>query len=822
MSANMSARLVVTADARQVVTASQQAQTSMQALVNRTTQVDRASRGAAESARAFGAATDSAGDQVERLRLQIDPLYAAQQRLSSQTDLVALAFRRGEIPLELHDQMLEQLQGEYRRTAVAQGVMVQGTGQTSAAMRLLGVNAQQAQQGMRMLPFQLNQMAQMGAVTGQWMQAVSIQLPDILQGFGAARLVFLGTAVGLASAFLPALIRTVRGSREAADAVKTFDQSLTELQDGIGQVDSATEILRRSSADLTAEYGRMAQAVRDLAQEELELGLARIERALQDALMNVQDVTSRIARGIRRDVEGEGLGNTSTNEIMDISRALAEVERQFGVTGAAAEPLVWAMQQLDRADTFDEQRLALERIGDILAANNIPLSAIPESLFQAMQRANEFASAMVEAEAKTDEAAAAVDPLEQALRNAAAAAQLLGGTDMSSGIVAALGVARELSDLLQISYATAFQIASMGPTGVSGPDAAISQIRDRGTGLGAPLTGVVSTWRTPEPPASRGGGGGSGGGGGLSEHARTVQDIERRMRQLTRSYADDTEAANAWREEALANLDAASAGYEDFAAQVEMIYGEMLADAYQADLERREDWRAGIQRGLDQILEDQLTWADTWENVVTGAIERGEDAWVDWVTTGRLSLSELVDFAIAEFARLAYQQAIQPALSGIFGSLSGMFGGGGGGGLFGGRGLFGGAAIKSHSGSIVGAGSTMASLGAMGPRDELAVVERGQGIFTPRQMENADALLRALASRPARAEGGVIVAPRIEVNNYSSARVETRERADGSTEINIMDQVEREMAGRMQQPGSALNRALRAQGVRPVFGNGRS
>jgi hypothetical protein len=291
----------------------------------------------------------------------------------------------------------------------------------------------------------------------------------------------------------------------------------------------------------------------------------------------------------------------------------------------------------------------------------------------------------------------------------------------------------------------------------------------------------------------------------MSDHERTVADIERRLRRLSLSYDADIEAAERWRETSLANLDATATGYEEFVANVEVIYGELLADAYAADLERREDWRAGIQRGLDELIEDQMTWADAWENIVTGTIERGEDAWVEWVTTGRLSLQELVDFALEQFARLAYQRAIQPALTGIFDALGGVLGGGAPTPM-----------VKSHSGSIMGAGSTMTSMSMLGTRDELAVIERGQGIFTPRQMENADALIRAIASRPP-AAAGVLVQPKIEVNNYSSANVETRERADGTTEINVMDQVEREMAGRMQTAGSPLNRALRQDwSMRPV------
>jgi lambda family phage tail tape measure protein len=850
---DMNARLIVTADARQVVTATQAAQTSMQGLVNRTTQVDRASRSAAESARAFGVATDGAGDQVQRLRAQIDPLFAAQQRLESQTDLVALAFRRGEIPLELHDQLLERLQAEYRRTEAAQELLTRATG------RFTTVTAGGAG-GMQNFAFQLQDIfTQVGAGT-PIMVSLGQQLPQLLSGFGT-----LGAMLGLvASAAIP-LATVMFGlgyqSRRAADEVRTAAEIMEEA---LSRVHSAQQLFQDNALsnidELVARYGRLNES------------LLTYLRALNERELRETRIAAR--QGVNAtfdEFDTTGFGQAIAQREALIASLRTQIEQAFvdqAISGVLDEGrLEWLRGRLEEALDFSDVAISLdidpatfERIRDLeteirraMATDNFVLARdlaielrevldatgadslavvldaaidVEGILRQLVQTIEEGDEGIAEIEARLAEAAEKGGDLDAALgeavRNgnllvtaigAAAAADLTGLNTQVAFLMQRLGLAAD--EAIRLNNAlpgSGGMVQAPGLSfGLGGVDTqAFGDFGNVTLGFGQLPDNrrTVQTLPQADDPPGRGG---SGGGGGQSDHDRTVADIERRIRRLARSYEADIEAANAWRTEALANLDATAAGYEEFAAQVEVIFGEMLAEAYEADLDRREDWRAGIRRGLDQLLEDQMTWADAWENVVTGTIERGEDAWVEWVTTGRLSLQEIVDFALEQFARLAYQRAIQPALGGIFDFFGGMFGPASGPSL-----------VKSHSGSLAGVTSTRATVGGLGRNEELAVIERGQGIFTPRQMENADALLRALASRPASAEGAVLVQPKIEVNNYTSSRVETSERADGTTEINIMDQVEREMAGRMQVPGSPLNRALRTQGVRPVYGNGRA
>jgi len=64
------------------------------------------------------------------------------------------------------------------------------------------------------------------------------------------------------------------------------------------------------------------------------------------------------------------------------------------------------------------------------------------------------------------------------------------------------------------------------------------------------------------------------------------------------------------------------------------------------------------------------------DGIADGAIKNLEDSFVDFVRTGRLEITSLVDYMIEQFARLAFQNTIGNALDGLFGSIFGAVLGG--------------------------------------------------------------------------------------------------------------------------------------------------
>lgn len=96
----------------------------------------------------------------------------------------------------------------------------------------------------------------------------------------------------------------------------------------------------------------------------------------------------------------------------------------------------------------------------------------------------------------------------------------------------------------------------------------------------------------------------------------------------------------------------------------------------------------------------------------------------------------------------------------------------------------------------------------LGSGEMPAIIQKGEGIFTPRQMNNADELFRALAGMAAMGGSG-----RVAVNIYPlpGERAETRERrnADGSVDFDvIMRQVDQTLAGQIAEGRSETGRAI--------------
>lgn len=99
-----------------------------------------------------------------------------------------------------------------------------------------------------------------------------------------------------------------------------------------------------------------------------------------------------------------------------------------------------------------------------------------------------------------------------------------------------------------------------------------------------------------------------------------------------------------------------------------------------AFLETQTDALSGFELGLLRVQEEFTNLADLAANTVVNAFREAENALVEFVQTGRLSFSSLIDSIIADLTRLAVRSAITAPLANALGFGSfGMSGGNGGG-----------------------------------------------------------------------------------------------------------------------------------------------
>ena len=265
-------------------------------------------------------------------------------------------------------------------------------------------------------------------------------------------------------------------------------------------------------------------------------------------------------------------------------------------------------------------------------------------------------------------------------------------------------------------------------------------------------------------------------------------------------------------------------------AQVtEQQYSRATEDAVLRRLSAEKDWVSGAERALISYRRSIEDSATAMEQGLTRALKSTEDAFVKWATTGKLSATDLFNTIAEEAVRAAYRMAIVAPLFGAAGAGSGLFGGmiASLGGLFSNGGTSAGGSVPvpdtgnfaiAHSGGLIGLDlletrSFNPSVFANAPRfhggglvggERPIVAKVGEGVFTPKQMDNADRILSAAISQPA---VGVVV----NVNNNASgtqARAEQSQGPDGRIHLDVIVE---ELEGRMTR------RIGRGEGMAPML-----
>ncbi|WP_127142837.1 phage tail tape measure C-terminal domain-containing protein [Pelagibacterium montanilacus] len=313
-----------------------------------------------------------------------------------------------------------------------------------------------------------------------------------------------------------------------------------------------------------------------------------------------------------------------------------------------------------------------------------------------------------------------------------------------------------------------------------------------------------------------------GTGAEIDQLARQAEQLIARLRSAGEEYAATMESLNAMLGRGLIDQETynravgevvikraeASATEAEYAEALDLVndarergilseqeYTRTIEDLTRRRLEAQNDWAAGFQLGMMNLAGRNRDFANDVASAWTDAFSSAEDAIVSLVQTGEADFKSLVDSILADLLRLSIRQGITGPLSGM---LSGLMGGGGA--MIGGQsvaytpGL--GYTPVAHAGWMVGrgnppgmrpaqtAGLDRFHIGGLNRGERMVVAQDGEGIFTPRQMDNADAMFRSMMAvveklaSPVRAgQGGA--APRIEIHNHSGQPVRTETGRDG-------------------------------------------
>lgn len=319
---------------------------------------------------------------------------------------------------------------------------------------------------------------------------------------------------------------------------------------------------------------------------------------------------------------------------------------------------------------------------------------------------------------------------------------------------------------------------------------------------------------------------------------RVVAGLDAALRSLEPSYSRSVAEAEEWATATREALAEAGLDASLYAERIDEVLGLRLARAYEDDLSRRRDWAAGVERGLKGLREETEDFASASETAIRDFSKAGEDAFVTMATGGKLAVRDLVDSVLEDFARLAYRKTIGAGIDSLLGKALGGLGsaltGSGAptvtaddvpfipvgefhtGGV---AGISGGASrrVRASAADILGAPRYHG--GGVAGDEVLSVLKRGEPVFTPRQFDNMNGLIAGLAANAARPAA----APKIEVHTHTETpmRVEQRQTGNGGTRIDIFEQAEAKMAGRVRaKQGPLYDSIVSATNARPSFSGG--
>ena len=295
---------------------------------------------AATAAIAHAKAVRDDKQRIDALRASIDPAFRSSQRFAQAQAQIDAALRKGLISQGRANSMMVQAKQAYTEATVS--------------VDRFGQSAGQRQFVMKNLAFQLNQIGQQGAVTGNYLGALSIQLPDILASFG-----LWGVLIGGATAVLgPMVVELLK----LESATKAVERAQEELGQAMTDVRSSTDRARRPYKQQIEEYGDLARHARELFEIERQIANARARDALVTA---TSSVAGALGIGGALNLTAEQIGNVSAAlDDLDQQQALA-LRQKLGFDDSSESAEVLSRRIEEIGDRIDDLRAVDKNLGDL-------------------------------------------------------------------------------------------------------------------------------------------------------------------------------------------------------------------------------------------------------------------------------------------------------------------------------------------------------------------------------------------------------------------------------------------------------------------------
>lgn len=357
-----------------------------------------------QGAKDMAAAINQLGDEAAQADTELAQLRAELGSLKTQTDALKASEAAAIAQMAAMGKEIDSLKARLGGARTGADGLAKGmSGANLFAIRNFGQ--------------QLSQVGQQGAVSGDYLRALLIQLPDMAIGFGTA-----GIAVGVLASALPAAISLV-GSLISNSV--SLEAALKAVEAAQTAYDRANRQSLTPMADLRKEFGDNAEEVRGLYDALRDLERLKFETAFAAQMAKVKSPLQDMA-SVLKDIDAFGTQGMAGQQNVQY---LAET---FGVTVDQARQLVDAWNAVSAATTELDKSAALDHFSSVAMSVRDATGQIPPKLADAAKSAAELAVqgyGLAEAMGQSAENArqqAAVD-LATPIRDAVSEAQHLAG-----------------------------------------------------------------------------------------------------------------------------------------------------------------------------------------------------------------------------------------------------------------------------------------------------------------------------------------------------------------------------------------------------------
>jgi hypothetical protein len=283
-------------------------------------------------------------------------------------------------------------------------------------------------------------------------------------------------------------------------------------------------------------------------------------------------------------------------------------------------------------------------------------------------------------------------------------------------------------------------------------------------------------------------------------------------------------------------------GYDAAQAKLDMAFSHSLKEADDEDLRNRRDWASGVIRANQEVLRSYSDFASQSEGFIKGWAQQGEDEFLAFAKSGKLSIGSLASFVEDQFLKMAYQRYLATSVNSIGNSALGFMDSA----LSGLGSIFGVSAGVHHGGGRAGSAAMMRdvplALYYAAPRyhtgiDKVikqgevpAILQVGERVETAAQANSTDRMIAAyqqLQSRPvvnllpvqASGSSGTTgnPAPKVEVHNHGEP-MQVSQQYDPSSNTMRVD-LRRDLGKAVAssiEAGSA-DKALKRYGASPLL-----